>query len=357
MSIQDKIASALLREHEEVLHNFDKRAGGWITRPGELQEHLERSKRKEYKKATVQFDVSADRQPKLICAVADTPELQVLGLQNHQGLGRDEGMIFPQPEPRKVTFHMGAVAFPIDIMYVGSDGRIGRIEANVEPNTAGAWSHPHVISVIEAPGGWAKKNGVEIGTFVGEVVELQAQLKQFDPQTNQWQQHPVLTAPPRLKGVPQGTYGYDPMGTPSNVRDQQDQFTDIGLEPTQISPTIPQKPDMPWDTQTPTVPPPQPNGPQVPAAQANANKSFVRLQRLLEAQERFTPDPRKDINPKMMPFTSPTTDRYRSKDLPDEVWRRLPIDDSNWQEQFGYDPARNLQDDENVPAIRPAPGP
>ena len=616
MSIQDKIASALLKNHQDVLKNFDKRAGGWITQSGEYQDHLERNKRKEYKKTTVQFAVSAGHQPRLVCAIADTPELQVLGLQNHPKLGSDEGMIFPQPEPRKVTFHMGSVAFPIDIMYVGSDGRVGRIESNVEPNTAGAWSHPHVINVIEAPGGWAKKNGVEVGTFVGEVAELQkeaqlvdlslqnamamypdaikalqqiypnlnvelyqyfdtlgmvppdpgdemywdgaqwvvfgtevtAQLKQFDPQTKTFTEHPVLTSLPKLKGPPQGAYGYDPVGTPFGPVEFNDQMTDIGLEPTQISPPRPQKPDVPWDAGTPTQPPqsqtaqnddggggddefvmaptqtkfdtkdewwdavqkhdkrfrtvpspgqrPMPqmgglikgvildtepamkmyyrgdprykyifkateeakqvlgNGPvtyvstetdaiyiqgndlstiqpgdkiielpsrkiirmdegfineyitsgeyfiksfpsfdaaladeetnpkdflseeqfkmntqdtvmdtmQAPAPKRQllnmrAVKSFERLQRLLEAQERFTPAPRKDINPLMVPSDGPYPDRYRSKDLPDEVWRRMPIDDDNWQEQFGYDPSRNLQDDENVPAIRPAPGP
>jgi uncharacterized membrane protein (UPF0127 family) len=49
---------------------------------------------------------------------------------------------------------MGTVSFPIDIIFVGGDGRVTKIVDNIDPGTRGSWGMPHTSAVIESAGGW-----------------------------------------------------------------------------------------------------------------------------------------------------------------------------------------------------------
>ena len=168
MSIQDKIAKGLIRKHGQVLSNH--MAGSWWTDLSEVSkdEHIP-----QYQLCNVVF--GKDHHARLTCHVADTDELQMTGLGKHASLDVDEGMLFTFPEPRKASFHMSTVSFPIDIIFVGSDGRVTKKVENIEPGTKGIWTMPHTSVVVEANGGFCANNEIEVGTEVFELSDRLAQ--------------------------------------------------------------------------------------------------------------------------------------------------------------------------------------
>ena len=91
---------------------------------------------------------------------------QQVGLQKYSSLPHDDGMLFPYEPPRNVTFHMGKVAFPIDVVFVGPHGRIAAIEENCEPGIEQYWSHGRVSAVIEVNGGWCADHDIVVGDLV-----------------------------------------------------------------------------------------------------------------------------------------------------------------------------------------------
>lgn len=100
------------------------------------------------------------------CSVARTAEEQARGLQGHPGLAVGEGMLFPFHPPRAATFHMGTVAFPIDVVFADGAGRVARIVHGAEPGSRAKWSHPVVGAVVELPGGAAANMGLALGDRV-----------------------------------------------------------------------------------------------------------------------------------------------------------------------------------------------
>lgn len=139
-------------------------SGGWW-----LENHKP-SNKFEYKSATVAF--GKDLSVVVECSIADTQEKQVVGLQRHADLG-NSGMVFPYESPRHAQFHMGDVQFPIDIIFVGSDSRVTKIVANVEPGTRGHWGMPHTAMVVETRGGFCADNHISVNTPVFQVLPLE----------------------------------------------------------------------------------------------------------------------------------------------------------------------------------------
>jgi len=71
-------------------------------------------------------------------------------------------MLFPFPVPRNATFHMGRVAFPIDIIFVDAAGKVGRV-VSARPGARERWSHV-ASCVVEVP--------IHSGIRVGEDVHV-----------------------------------------------------------------------------------------------------------------------------------------------------------------------------------------
>ena len=86
------------------------------------------------------------------CTIARTAAEQARGLQGHPGLLEGEGMLFPFHPPRAATFHMGQVAFPIDVVFTDGAGVVGRIVHAAAPGSRARWSHPVVGAVVELEG-------------------------------------------------------------------------------------------------------------------------------------------------------------------------------------------------------------
>lgn len=93
------------------------------------------------------------------CRLARTPEEHTRGLQNQPPLDSNEGMLFMLGRPRAASFHMGRVAFPIDIVFAHK-GKVAKVVHDVQPGQHGNWSATPVDQVIELPGGTCRKLGI-----------------------------------------------------------------------------------------------------------------------------------------------------------------------------------------------------
>jgi uncharacterized protein len=100
--------------------------------------------------------------------LADTPEAQARGLMFRTELGPDEAMIFPRTErPSPASFWMKNTPLPLDIIFIGPDGRITNIAAQTVPYSLDSVrSQGNVIGVLEIAGGRAAELGIEPGAKV-----------------------------------------------------------------------------------------------------------------------------------------------------------------------------------------------
>lgn len=99
--------------------------------------------------------------------VAESLEQKAYGLEVVASLDDTECMLFPFDPPEHVTFHMGKVTFPIDILFLLDDPiggyKIAKIIHNAQPGALENWSNPKTACVVEILGGACKKHGVSIG--------------------------------------------------------------------------------------------------------------------------------------------------------------------------------------------------
>ncbi len=99
--------------------------------------------------------------------VARSSAEQAQGLMFRTKLGADEGMLFPMQPPRGTAFWMKNTVIPLDIIFVGPDGRITNIAANAVPYSLEPLESAGLASaVIELVGGRAAELGIAPGDRV-----------------------------------------------------------------------------------------------------------------------------------------------------------------------------------------------
>ena len=100
--------------------------------------------------------------------LARTAQEQSKGLMFRTELGPDEGMIFPFETPRGASFWMRNTVIPLDLIFVGVDGRISNIAANAIPYDESQLNSIGLAkAVLELRGGRA----AELGIVPGDKVE------------------------------------------------------------------------------------------------------------------------------------------------------------------------------------------
>ena len=99
--------------------------------------------------------------------VADTFEKRYVGLSDTDSLASDEGMLFVHDEEGEHSYVMRGMDFPIDIVFLDSDGTVVEI---VHASTDGenAPYSARAKYVLEVNRGWANRTG----TSVGDTVEI-----------------------------------------------------------------------------------------------------------------------------------------------------------------------------------------
>lgn len=99
--------------------------------------------------------------------IAQSDAEQAKGLMFRTQLAPDEGMIFPRNPPDIASFWMKNTPLPLDIIFVGEDGRILNIAANTVPYSLDPVGAEGLTSlVLEIPGGRAAQLGIEAGDLV-----------------------------------------------------------------------------------------------------------------------------------------------------------------------------------------------
>lgn len=110
---------------------------------------------------------SSNGQHRFTVEIARSPEEQARGLMFRKGVPGDRGMIFPYDPPVQVSFWMKNTLIPLDMVFIGPDGKIGRIAANTVPMSLDPVpSIDPVSAVLEIAGGRAAELGIKEGDKV-----------------------------------------------------------------------------------------------------------------------------------------------------------------------------------------------
>jgi len=108
---------------------------------------------------------SLSRLPVIEADIADTYQKQVTGLQNHTSLSPNAGMIFNYASPQPLSFHMGTVKFPIDIVFANND-TIVKIYRSCKPNSLEIYSCDKATKVIEVVSSFCAFHDLDVGDRV-----------------------------------------------------------------------------------------------------------------------------------------------------------------------------------------------
>lgn len=120
--------------------------------------------------AYAQADVVIDTRdgPQVFRAwIADTTARRTQGLMFVERLEPDRGMLFLFEEPQYAAFWMKDTPVPLDLLFIGPDGRITNIGERARPySTALVASAQPVIAVLEVAAGTADRLGIRAGDRV-----------------------------------------------------------------------------------------------------------------------------------------------------------------------------------------------
>jgi len=95
--------------------------------------------------------------------VADTPEKRARGLMFRRSMGDDYGMLFVFDEGRAGAFWMKNTPMPLDLLFIGDDGKVRAIEHGEPFSTEAIAPGVAAQSVLELKAGTAQRTGIEIG--------------------------------------------------------------------------------------------------------------------------------------------------------------------------------------------------
>ena len=129
-----------------------------------IQEGLSADNKYLKAKVTVKgFELNAD--------VPITSELMARGLAVKNQLKESEAMLFVFEESGQHSFWMKDMKFPIDIIWLDSDGKVGHIEQNLQPCVSvlicTSYS-PDIDSqyVLETVAGFTQRHNISVGTDI-----------------------------------------------------------------------------------------------------------------------------------------------------------------------------------------------
>ena len=99
--------------------------------------------------------------------IAETRQQKIVGLSETATLQNGSGMLFPYEQASQHTYVMREMDFPLDIVFIGADGRINAIESAPAPgpNEDGESIQRTGTGkyVLEVPRGWMERHGIHTG--------------------------------------------------------------------------------------------------------------------------------------------------------------------------------------------------
>lgn len=111
--------------------------------------------------------VSGDREHVIQVEVARTPAQLSQGLMFRRKMAKDAGMVFIFPKTEIIVMWMKNTLIPLDMLFVGADGRIRHIHERAVPKSlARISSGEPALVVIELNGGTAARLGLKKNDLV-----------------------------------------------------------------------------------------------------------------------------------------------------------------------------------------------
>jgi hypothetical protein len=99
--------------------------------------------------------------------LATTPGKRALGLMYRRALPADAGMLFLYDQPQPLTMWMRNTILPLDMIFIGANGKVHRVESHTEPfSTQLISSEGDVQGVLEVNAGTAEAIGLKAGDEV-----------------------------------------------------------------------------------------------------------------------------------------------------------------------------------------------
>ena len=99
--------------------------------------------------------------------VADDRAAQMQGLMYRSSMEEDQGMLFPYPDARPLSFFMKNMKMSIDIIFVNADRRIVTIHQAVAPYSEKSLpSGEDAQYVVEVNAGFTARHGIEEGDLI-----------------------------------------------------------------------------------------------------------------------------------------------------------------------------------------------
>lgn len=99
--------------------------------------------------------------------LAVTPRQREQGLMNRREMAPDHGMLFAFGETRQVFMWMKNTYLPLDMLFIGKDGKIRSIKENARPLDESIIDSKGPIDyVLELNGGTVKRLGIRTGNGV-----------------------------------------------------------------------------------------------------------------------------------------------------------------------------------------------
>jgi len=104
---------------------------------------------------------------KISIEVASTPVEQARGLMFRRSLGLRHGMLFVYKFAQEITMWMRNTYIPLDMVFIGADGRVRNIVRDTEPFSEKIiHSGGDVTAVLEIAGGQASALNIQLGDLV-----------------------------------------------------------------------------------------------------------------------------------------------------------------------------------------------
>ncbi|HYD30886.1 MAG TPA: DUF192 domain-containing protein [Azospirillaceae bacterium] len=120
-----------------------------------------------FEKSSVVIETAKGGRFRFDVELAQTPGQMAQGMMFRERMAEDAGMLFLMAAEQPVSFWMKNTLIPLDMLFVGADGRIRSIHANAVPRSlASIPSGAPVKAVLEINGGMAARLGIRPGDRV-----------------------------------------------------------------------------------------------------------------------------------------------------------------------------------------------
>jgi uncharacterized membrane protein (UPF0127 family) len=120
-----------------------------------------------FRRSTLQIATPDARLHHFNIWIADDDQHRARGLMFVRQLGADDGMLFIYDEPHPLAMWMKNTYIPLDMLFVGADGKVMRVQANTEPlSLKTIESGGPALGVIELAAGTAARLKITPGAQI-----------------------------------------------------------------------------------------------------------------------------------------------------------------------------------------------